>query len=322
MACVLHHSKASGTDKVVLLGIANHDGDGGSWPSVATLTKYARVARKNVQASLRRLETSGEIRTHLGDGGTPKTPDHYRPNRYEVLVRCPAECDGTTQHRMPGDSGYTPRRPVDNQPVTPGGYVGVAGGGYAYVAGGATPTSPKPSLEPSLEPSLPPTPRDDAASPAAEDQQGGGRDDHDEPEDQPTPDGVTRPRHEKDEHARRAIARHLNSNQLPADLLDTTLAACYRIGHGDPWRAWTGSGIRAQLTEDLDRVRNVSAVIRSRLRDMPVLAPVKAVTVPCPHHPDQPAGRCNTCTHTTTRMPPGWRAATRKTAQTEGATAA
>ena len=29
------------TDKLVLIGIANHDGDGGSWPSIATLAMYA-----------------------------------------------------------------------------------------------------------------------------------------------------------------------------------------------------------------------------------------------------------------------------------------
>jgi len=105
LAIVLHHSRSRGTDKVVLLGIANHDGDGGSWPTIATLAKYANVDPRNVRAALRRLETAGEIRTHLGDGGTRRTAEHERPNRYEILVRCPAGCDGTSQHRTPEQGG-------------------------------------------------------------------------------------------------------------------------------------------------------------------------------------------------------------------------
>ena len=55
IAVCLHHSRATGTDKVVLLGIANHDGDGGSWPAIATLAKYANVNERNTQKSIERL---------------------------------------------------------------------------------------------------------------------------------------------------------------------------------------------------------------------------------------------------------------------------
>lgn len=109
MAVVLHHSPAVGTDKIVLLGIANHDGDGGAWPSIATLAKYANVTERSVQYSLDKLEQSGQIRRELNAGGTRRTRDHERPNWYEVLVRCPLTCDGTIQHRMPGDQGYQSR---------------------------------------------------------------------------------------------------------------------------------------------------------------------------------------------------------------------
>ncbi len=105
MAIVLHHSAAVGTDKVVLLGIANHDSDGGSWPGLLTLAKYAGykgtddARKKSVRKVLRRLEAMGEIRTHIQEGGLARTPEHLRTNRYEVLVRCPAECDRSTNHR-------------------------------------------------------------------------------------------------------------------------------------------------------------------------------------------------------------------------------
>lgn len=110
LAIVLHHSTARGTDKVVLVGIANHDGDGGSWPAKVTLAKYANVSVSSVERSLRTLESAGEIRRHINDGGTRATPFYERPNRYEILVTCPADCDRSTAHR----------RPVDNNPALPG----------------------------------------------------------------------------------------------------------------------------------------------------------------------------------------------------------
>lgn len=99
MAIVLHHSRATATAKVVMLGIANHDGDGGAWPSVATLAQYANVTVRNVQKAIKSLEQAGEIRVYVQDGGTARTPDHTRPNRYEITLRCPHTCDGTSQHR-------------------------------------------------------------------------------------------------------------------------------------------------------------------------------------------------------------------------------
>ena len=38
MSLVLHHSVAQPTHKLILLGIANHQGDGGAWPSIETLS--------------------------------------------------------------------------------------------------------------------------------------------------------------------------------------------------------------------------------------------------------------------------------------------
>jgi len=98
MAAVLHHSRARGTHKLVLLGIANHDGDGGAYPAVETLAKYANVTIRNVQKSIAWLVEHGELRVWLQDGD-PRRPPHERTNRYAVLVACPAWCDRTPQHR-------------------------------------------------------------------------------------------------------------------------------------------------------------------------------------------------------------------------------
>lgn len=171
MATVLHHSRARGTDKLVLLGIANHDGDGGSFPSLATLAKYANVDERTVRRSLRVLEELGEITVHLHGGGTRHTRADRRTNRYEILVRCPQGCDGGPQHRVPappevqddprpvhGDSdGRTPTSPRDDDGRTPTSGR-EAPRGDAHVTHGGTPTSPEPSMNqprpnPCVEPS-------------------------------------------------------------------------------------------------------------------------------------------------------------------------
>lgn len=99
-AIALHHSRAeSATAKLVLLGIANHDGDGGAWPSVATLARYALCTPRTVQRAVEALEQLGEVRRVVQAGGTRWTADHRRPNLYEFLLRCPPDCDRTKNHR-------------------------------------------------------------------------------------------------------------------------------------------------------------------------------------------------------------------------------
>lgn len=96
----LYHSRATGTAKVVGIGIGEHDGDGGSFPSHPTLARYANVSVSNVKKAIKQLEDLGEIKVHERDGGGRNTPEHERPNRYEVLLRCPPNCDGTRHHRL------------------------------------------------------------------------------------------------------------------------------------------------------------------------------------------------------------------------------
>jgi len=133
LAICLNHSKATGTDKVVLLGIANHDGDGGAYPAVATLARYANVSERTVQRSIQTLAELGELRVALNAGGSLNQRHDRRPNRYYVLVTCPAACDKTSQHRV--RDGVTP---VTLRGDNPDVY-------------GVTHVSPEPSLEPSKE---------------------------------------------------------------------------------------------------------------------------------------------------------------------------
>ncbi|WP_294947730.1 helix-turn-helix domain-containing protein [uncultured Microbacterium sp.] len=133
MAVVLHHSNATGTAKLVLLGIANHEGDGGAWPSMKTLARYANADVRTVQRAIAQLVEAGELRRLVQQGGDHRTPDAERTNLYRVQVVCPPNCDRSARHRMdqvmPTITRVTPASPGD-----------------ASVTRGVTPVSPKPSM--------------------------------------------------------------------------------------------------------------------------------------------------------------------------------
>ncbi len=99
MAAVLHHSKAKGTTKLILVGIANHAGDGGAFPAMSTLAKYGGCNQRNARAAVARLVALGEVKVHVQGGRLDDVPDERQPNRYDVLVECPPWCDRTTNHR-------------------------------------------------------------------------------------------------------------------------------------------------------------------------------------------------------------------------------
>ena len=142
IAICLHHSKAAKTEKLVLLGIANHDGDGGAWPSVATLARYANCSERHVQRAIQSLVELGEIQVVDQAGGNEETRRDRRPNLYKVLVRCPVDCDGTSQHRTRGDADGTPSNGATESDLR----------GDISGTNGVTPVSPEPSLEPSSKP--------------------------------------------------------------------------------------------------------------------------------------------------------------------------
>lgn len=142
-AIALNHSRATGTARCVLYGIANHDGDGGAWPSIASLRKYAGgVDRRAVQRALLKLEELGEIRKVIQAGGTAETREDHRPNRYIFLLKCPTYCDGSSQHRDNRKPLFSTRfeDEIDGAVVAPPG--GRSSAPRAVVA------PPEPSLEP------------------------------------------------------------------------------------------------------------------------------------------------------------------------------
>ena len=53
VAQALKPRSLTATQKLVLIGIANHDGDGGAWPSMTTLAGYAECSERGDRASSR-----------------------------------------------------------------------------------------------------------------------------------------------------------------------------------------------------------------------------------------------------------------------------
>lgn len=93
---VLHHSKSQGSAKLVLWGIANHHSDSGAWPAISTLAKYANIKERRVQQIIRELVDLGEISVdEQGGFGSGQ----YKTNRYHILIQCPADCDGSLNHK-------------------------------------------------------------------------------------------------------------------------------------------------------------------------------------------------------------------------------
>lgn len=149
LAIALHHSRLEGTARLVLIGIANHDGDGGAWPSVQTLARYAHVHPRTVQKVLPKIVAAGEIRIRYNAGGQPGAAHWSRPNLYEFLLTCPPSCDRSKNHRdLRGDQTPIFTDLADLVPTSSPG----APGGTTPPAMGAPAPLPTVAPEPSYQP--------------------------------------------------------------------------------------------------------------------------------------------------------------------------
>lgn len=111
--------------KLVLLGIANHDGDGGAWPAVATLARYANMSARAVQQHLAKLEAMGYLARVMGGGGMRDTRADRRPTLYRIDYARVVD-----KSRSRGEAQCTP----------------IHARGEADDIDGVKPTTPEPSL--------------------------------------------------------------------------------------------------------------------------------------------------------------------------------
>jgi hypothetical protein len=123
-AQVWEWSQANGTDRLVMLALADFcDDDGVCFPGVARVAKKCRISERSVQRAFRSLEAIGELTVEMGKGAHTDTG---ATNRFRLTFK--------------GRQSVTP----DVQAVT-----SEAPRGDNHGTQGVTTLSPKPSVEPS-----------------------------------------------------------------------------------------------------------------------------------------------------------------------------
>lgn len=109
---VLNYSKAKGSQKLVLIGIANHHGDEGAWPAIKTLARYANLSERRVQQMIRELEAMGELRIEECKGSGFR---QYKTNRYWILTEAPEKTSGVKPASLRGEADFA----AGVKPVSP-----------------------------------------------------------------------------------------------------------------------------------------------------------------------------------------------------------
>ena len=76
MTRVLEQSKAKGITRLVLVVIANYEGDKGAWPSIDTIARDANASVRAVFNAVERAQVLGELEVH--SKGSPAGTNLYR----------------------------------------------------------------------------------------------------------------------------------------------------------------------------------------------------------------------------------------------------
>jgi hypothetical protein len=111
VSLVLNQSKATGRAKLVLLGIANHLGDQGAWPSISTLARYANASERSVKRDIQELVELGELKVELQNA---PTRTQYKTNLYWLTIgsgvtdSASGVTDWVSRGDSAGKSGVTP----------------------------------------------------------------------------------------------------------------------------------------------------------------------------------------------------------------------
>ena len=102
MNAVWKNSKADGRARLVLLAIADHQGEIGAWPSISTLAKMVNSSERSVQRDIQHLQAIGELQVEVQNAPT-KT--QYKSNLYWVTLPGVTESQsGVTDSAVRGDT--------------------------------------------------------------------------------------------------------------------------------------------------------------------------------------------------------------------------
>jgi hypothetical protein len=83
MNSVWRESKADGRARLVLLAIADHQGEIGAWPSIKRLAMMVNSSERSVQRDIQYLQKLGELRVEVQNA---PTSGQYKSNRYWVTL--------------------------------------------------------------------------------------------------------------------------------------------------------------------------------------------------------------------------------------------
>ena len=92
MNAVWQHSKSDGRARLVLLAIADHQGEIGAWPSISTLAKMVNSSERSVQRDIQHLQSIGELKVEVQNA---PTKSQYKSNLYWVTL--PGVTAGVTE---------------------------------------------------------------------------------------------------------------------------------------------------------------------------------------------------------------------------------
>ena len=112
------HSRARGTDLLVLLALADIANDEGEcWPSIFHLAKKCRIDERTTQRRIRSLEGLGEV-VVVRCGGRASRHGEVRSNRYRITVYIPEDSGGSPpRESATGGTGAT-QTPAPVPPMT------------------------------------------------------------------------------------------------------------------------------------------------------------------------------------------------------------
>jgi hypothetical protein len=83
MQAVWQHSRSDGRARLVLLAIADHQGEIGAWPSIATLARMVNSSERSVQRDIQYLQSIGELKVDVQNAPTNR---QYKSNLYWVTL--------------------------------------------------------------------------------------------------------------------------------------------------------------------------------------------------------------------------------------------
>lgn len=102
MNAVWRESQATGRARLVLLAIADHQGEIGAWPSIATLARMVNASERSVQRDIQELADLGELEVHVQQA---PSRGQYKANLYWVRLPSLGATSGVTKRT----SGVTNR---------------------------------------------------------------------------------------------------------------------------------------------------------------------------------------------------------------------